>query len=1799
MIKVITHLFLLIILGCTAGGDTAFTPEDTITIDDNEEAQFEAVIDSVIVTPGNYRTSQAMTFTVKTLKRALITGSPFINFDISGSNFTAIYSGSTDAYSHNFTYTVTSGLLDLDGIVLSSPLDLNGGSFKDILDTDFTLTFTPPSGASVLVDSISPNLLSVSKPADGLYIVGDQLNFVANFDENVNVSGLPRIPISINSGTAYANYLSGSGTSTLTFQLIVNPGNDDNDGIVLSSSLDLNGGSINDSFGNGSSFRFTPPNTTGITLQPYGNPIKLAFTTQPSTPNTRNIDFATQPIVAVQDSLNGTVLNATDTITLLPFTDSSCTTPAGGILSSNTLAATTGIASFLGLDYNSLGSIYIRASAPGLTSACSDPVLVQLLPPTKIVFSTYPGTAANAGINFSTQPIVQVQDVTSSVVTTASNSVTITAFTDSSCSTPASGVLSNTTQTASSGIATFSGMNYTVAETIYLQASSSGLTSDCEAVAINVAPGADSVVEFTTYPGNSAVAGNDFAVQPIVRIKDAFNNLTTSTATISLSAFTNSTCTLSASGTLNSNSIAAVSGTATFSGVDYTQAETIYLRASSGALTADCEPVAINVSTAGAIKVAFSTYPGSSADAGSNFPTQPIVEIRDIFDNVVNSTDTINLAAFTNSTCTVAAPGVLASSSISAVAGVATFSEVNYNQVATIYLRASSGALTSDCEPIAINVGPAAPAKVIFTSYPGTTASAGIDFGTQPIVQIRDGLDNLTTSTDTVTINAFTDSTCSTAASGTLNSNSIAAVSGTATFSGMDYTKAEIIYLEASSGALTSDCEAVAINVSPGSASKVSFTTYPGAAAVAGVDFAVQPVVEIRDAFDNLVSLTATVSLDAYTNSTCTIVGSGTLNSNSISAVAGVATFTGVDYTAAETIYLRASSGALNVDCEAVAINVSPNIASKVTFTSYPGAAAVAGIDFPVQPVVEIRDAFDNTVSSTGTVNLSAFTNSTCTLAAGGTLNSNSIAAVAGIATFSGMDYNIAETIYLRASSGVLTVDCQPVAINVSPGAAAKVVFTTYPGSPYNEDTDFAIQPIVEIRDTFENLVPSTATVTIDAFTNGTCTVAAGGTLNSNSISAVTGVATFSGMDYDTPEMIYLRASSGGLTSDCENTAIAINDITPPGDPTGLSLGGITWVTGASPDSPLITWTNPGDADFDHAELALGTSVGATNIVAFEDADALSSHDFNSLSLTECSVTYYPTVRAVDSSGNTSNNVNLMTGFQYDNTVPGAPPISFVFNDHNATESSNIYWDFVSDNCAIDHFEMAVSTTASEAGIIPGGGWTNTGTARTAQLTGLTLTLGTTYYSLVKTVDTAGLESAISVSPSWTYVLPPDAITDLAVGQADSNQVELSWTEPNDNGSPITDYVVEFRESPAGSWTVFNDGINTDRNLFVTGLTASTEYDFRVKATNGSGSTDSNIATAETLPDNPFFDGLKAFNLGGAIDSTIVSLVDNNEIKLNGVVIVSDLDKGQTHNFVSAQNDVIEGSAEFYVAGRAGSTAGCGGSGNIVWSIKDWAGKNFIFDGTRNGPHNLIVRAFEATTVEIYRDGALFDSQSIAADTNHTFVIAPNDQYEVISTGIIAAYVYSGAFIDSYPLLPARKDLIGVPSNAAYFSVAGAPTNYQRWYSDANAPTAGSFTNTALNTIAGTGTQYSGRALRVIADDPISAHSRADSDGCQSAPFLPRSMMRKNYAINVVAEWVKFVSDKPAVVTVTEPGMAPTNITLSKTGTATEALYHFRLTNVPAGTTFESADRMGVWYEPNTTVGAAIEDETILFGWDY
>lgn len=106
-----------------------------------------------------------------------------------------------------------------------------------------------------------PMVTSVGLPGNGLYGVGQSLDFDVRFDQPVDVDtsgGTPRIVLSVGSAT----YLSGSGTSYLLFRYTVQAGDSGPFGITVGA-LQLNGGTIENAGGESANLTLTGLGSTG------------------------------------------------------------------------------------------------------------------------------------------------------------------------------------------------------------------------------------------------------------------------------------------------------------------------------------------------------------------------------------------------------------------------------------------------------------------------------------------------------------------------------------------------------------------------------------------------------------------------------------------------------------------------------------------------------------------------------------------------------------------------------------------------------------------------------------------------------------------------------------------------------------------------------------------------------------------------------------------------------------------------------------------------------------------------------------------------------------------------------------------------------------------------------------------------------------------------------------------------------------------------------------------------------------------------------------------------------------------------------------------------------------------------------------------------------------------------------------------------------------------------------------------------------------------------------------------------
>jgi hypothetical protein len=98
----------------------------------------------------NYNTGQTLDFTVNFSESVTITNTPRIAITLTSGTVYANYFTGSNSANIVFRYTVESSHADANGINLVSPLDLNGGTIRDLASNNATLTFSPPTNTILI-----------------------------------------------------------------------------------------------------------------------------------------------------------------------------------------------------------------------------------------------------------------------------------------------------------------------------------------------------------------------------------------------------------------------------------------------------------------------------------------------------------------------------------------------------------------------------------------------------------------------------------------------------------------------------------------------------------------------------------------------------------------------------------------------------------------------------------------------------------------------------------------------------------------------------------------------------------------------------------------------------------------------------------------------------------------------------------------------------------------------------------------------------------------------------------------------------------------------------------------------------------------------------------------------------------------------------------------------------------------------------------------------------------------------------------------------------------------------------------------------------------------------------------------------------------------------------------------------------------------------------------------------------------------------------------------------------------------
>ncbi|MGH9260219.1 MAG: S8 family serine peptidase, partial [Acidimicrobiales bacterium] len=454
---------------------------------------------------------------------------------------------------------------------------------------------------------------------------------------------------------------------------------------------------------------------------------------------------------------------------------------------------------------------------------------------------------------------------------------------------------------------------------------------------------------------------------------------------------------------------------------------------------------------------------------------------------------------------------------VAAVAGVATFNDLNIDQADAGYaLTASSGSLTPATSN-GFTIGPAAAAKLAFTVQPSdAVANASISPAVQ--VMIQDQFGNRTLAISNVTVALGTNP----GGDGVLDSTlTVAAVDGVATFNGLNIDEADADYtLTTSSGSLIG-ATSNAFTITPAPASQLAFTAQP-TNVVAGTAIAPEVQVTVRDAFGNRVT-TSNHSITVGINPN---PGGGALFGNlTVTADQGVATFadlsvdrTGIGYTlnTSATGLTGATSGAFDVIAAA---------ASRLAFTVQP-SDTVAGAAIAPAVQVTVQDQFGNTVTGAGNSITVAIGSGPGGATLDGTTPKN---AVNGVATFADLKIAKAGTGFTLTANATGLTGASSATFTITHAAASQLAFTVQPLTTVAGATIRADSGVrVTVRDAFGNTVTDANDLITLAIGSGPGGATLGGTPIQN---AVNGVATFPGLFINRAGSGYtLTAAATGLT---------------------------------------------------------------------------------------------------------------------------------------------------------------------------------------------------------------------------------------------------------------------------------------------------------------------------------------------------------------------------------------------------------------------------------------------------------------------------------------------------------------------------------------------------------------------------------------------------------------------------------------------------------------------------------------------
>ncbi|HSD31080.1 MAG TPA: Ig-like domain-containing protein [Gemmatimonadales bacterium] len=655
--------------------------------------------------------------------------------------------------------TNASGTATFSGLTITGPV----GNYT--LDFDDPTLAAATSGTITLTSGNATKLGITTQPSSSA-----QSGVAFTTQPAIQIQDASGNPVSQSGTVITATIASGPGGATLSNATATTNAS----GKATFSGLAINGlvGTYTLTFSGGG---FTAATSNAINLS-TGPATKLTITTQPSSSAQSGVGFGQQPVIQLRDA-GGNAVSQSGVQVTATFASG----PSGTLSNASANTNASGAASFSGLAITGPAGDYTLSFGSGsLTPVTSNTITLSAGSATKLGITTQPSSTAQAGVAFTTQPVIQVQDVSGNPV--SQNGTLITATIASG---PGGATLSNPTATTnSSGTATFSGLAINGLAGSYTLTFSGGGLTPVTSNTMTLSAGPATRLAFVVQPPASTVAG--VAMSPAIQVvvQDAGGNTVgTPRQTITMTIGTNP-----AGGTLSGTLSVQTSGStgiSTFNNLSIDKAASGYtLVASSGTLTqATSNALAITPAGVSASQSTVSASPttitacNSGCTTGSTTASLITVTAKDAFGNVIQGL-TVSLNS-TGSNPNFTTPTTTNSSGVSTSTFTSTTAESK-----TISATVNGVGIT---QTVGITVTPASAATLAFTSQPQSTSSGST---MSPVVLTAfDAFGNVASGfTGDVTM-AITTGTPATGGPGALGgTTTIAASGGVATFSNLSIT---------------------------------------------------------------------------------------------------------------------------------------------------------------------------------------------------------------------------------------------------------------------------------------------------------------------------------------------------------------------------------------------------------------------------------------------------------------------------------------------------------------------------------------------------------------------------------------------------------------------------------------------------------------------------------------------------------------------------------------------------------------------------------------------------------------------------------------------------------------------------------------------------------------------------------------------------------------------------------------------------------------------------------------------------